>query len=92
MPVLAKEGEAVITPQQWQTAVKNFETAISEHPIVHTPSPSITLPNRVVEKNVNVQFGDIVLPNATNPDSFVKALDSTFESSMRQNFSKVFSS
>lgn len=41
-------------------------------------------------QDINVQFGDIILPEVKKPDDFAKAIDNLFESSMRQNFSKVF--
>ena len=90
-------GEQLLIAQdkEWvlnQSQRDNILNAIGMNPVPIMNSMP-TIPDFVkgnTTQDINVQFGDIVLPEVKKPDDFAKAIDNLFESSMRQNFSKVF--
>lgn len=90
-------GEQLLIAQdkEWvlnQSQRDNILNAIGMNPVPMSNSMPV-IPDFVkgnTMQDINVQFGDIVLPEVKRPDDFAKAIDNLFESSMRQNFSKVF--
>lgn len=86
----ALKGEAVFTEVQQEQLIKNFQAASFSSPVPLLASDFSALPQSHSETNVTVQMGDISLPGVKDSDGFAKALQQTFEPTMRQYFTKVF--
>lgn len=85
VPILARRGEAVLTPAQQQVLVDHVNLPN------YFPMPKMTPLSNVKglsPASFNFNMGDINLPNVTDPDGFARAMQNTFSSTMRQYASK----
>ncbi len=81
IPAVLHVGEGVVNPQQMDNI---FETMKNSY------VSGMNAINPVQAASVNIQMGDLTLPNVTNGEEFAKSLQQNFAPIMNQYFSKIF--
>lgn len=86
---LLQKGELVTQPEQMSNIMRNNQM-IGQMAAEQANSAIKSINNVTRDNVIDFSIGEIHLHEVQNVDEFVKALGQTFESSMQQNFSKIF--
>lgn len=81
-------GEVVVNPEQMERMVGNYQSALMA-PVVFK-CPELTSGTSSGQNKVEINFGDITLPNVKNGEEFAESLKRNFDPMMTQYFSKLF--
>ena len=87
VPAFLHVGEGVVNAIQQSNILKSVGNAFKAG-VASIPTDAV----KSVENNYNFdcQFGDFILPNVEDTNSFASAMKNNFESIMNQQFSKIF--
>ena len=83
VPIIADLGEAVLNPKQQSNVLNAINQSAASGVVAGAKM-------RSVSPVVNINLGDMTLPNVTNGSEFAQTLSQTIEPTMNQYFSKFF--
>lgn len=86
--IRAQVGEVVLNDEQQAQLAKNFETLSLANLVPVFSMPELGVGLNTTANDINIQFGDLNLPDVRDIDGFARALTAQFPNIMRQELSK----
>lgn len=86
--IRAQVGEVVLNDEQQAQLAKNFETLSLANLVPVFSMPELGVGLNTTANDINIQFGDLNLPDVRDVDGFARALTAQFPNIMRQELSK----
>lgn len=86
---ILEKGESILNKENIANILSNFN-AVSMLKTPEVPDYSNIIQKQNSQTNVNVQMGDISLPNVKNGEDFVREFANSAITSLEQSFSKIF--